>query len=354
MAARGPALQGPDPHEIPQHRVPRPRGLRGAVGGPDVLLDRCEAPHPRAVGSAGRADLGPQPFRSVRAPGERVRPAQRRAPVHARGVDDRAPGLPCRHPRAHRAGTGRGDRPVPVPLLRRLLQAVVPREPGVRRQPAGAVQAPVHRGPSHHDHRRPPAAGAGGVRDAIRARLPRRPRRRDDRHRPAHRVRARDGRRQEPRLLARHRRRAREPRYGQGRPRTPDRLRLQALCPRGSPRERLVALDGVRGSRLDRHPDRGWPHLACHERRGKRVRHDDPAERHGELREHRLRSADRSARCREGRGDGGTDGHAVLPPGQRAPHPAPALPLRGARHERVRTPWRWRAPTAPSPPAAGT
>ena len=86
---------------------------------------------------------------------------------------------------------------------------------------------------------------------------------------------------------------------GQGRPRAPDRLRLQALRPRDRARERHQPFDRVPGPRLDRHPARGWPHLARHERRGQRVRHDEPAERHGELGEHRLRPADRAARCRD-------------------------------------------------------
>ena len=95
-----------------------------------------------------------------------LRPCSSRSMIDARG-------LPRRRPRADRAPTGARRRPLPVPLLRRLLQAVVPREPGVRRQQAGPLQAAVHRRPAHHDHARPPAAGAGGVRGAIRARLSR-------------------------------------------------------------------------------------------------------------------------------------------------------------------------------------
>ena len=176
------------------------------------------------------------------------------------------------------------------------------------------------------------------ARRAIGARLPERPRRRDDRDRSSHRIGASDGGRRRRRLLEERRRRAREPRDRQGRARAPDRLGLQALRARDRAGERHRSLDRVRGAGNDRHPARNRLHVARDERGGQRLRLHDLGERHDQLREHRLRTADPAARSGEGRGDRRAHGHALLPAGERAPGALVALPVRRARHERVQHP----------------
>ena len=87
----------------------------------------------------------------------------------------------------------RADPALPLPLLRRLLQGMVPVQPGVRRDAPGPVQAPVHGRPADHHHARPQAPGLRANGRALGPDLPGRPRRRDDGDRPSHRLRARHG-----------------------------------------------------------------------------------------------------------------------------------------------------------------
>ena len=128
-------LEGRDPHELPQHRVLRRGRLRHRSGGRDLLrqVTRASSRSPESAMLAGLI-TSPEPLRPVRAPELGARAPQRRAADHASDGHDLA---------ATRGGARRRRRldvrrrdvrgPVPLPLLRRLRQAVVPGEPRVRR-----------------------------------------------------------------------------------------------------------------------------------------------------------------------------------------------------------------------------
>ena len=88
LAARGPALEGGDPHPLPEHRVLRTGGLRRAGRRPDVLRRRRPRSHPRAVRAARGSDHQPRALRSVRVPAPGAREAPRGPPPDARVRDD--------------------------------------------------------------------------------------------------------------------------------------------------------------------------------------------------------------------------------------------------------------------------
>ena len=202
----------------------------------------------------------PEPLRPVVQPEAALRPSQRRAPADARAVDDRRATSTARASREPiQLAAPRPDRALPVPLLRGLLQAS-----GSSANPAfGATR----RGP--HTSCCSPAACASPPRStpssssyaqtAVRSVLayPERPRRGDDGHRPAHRLRPRDGGRQGRRLLEGLRRRSREPGDRQGRHAAarPARPSSRSRWWRRS-RTAYSPSHGLRGARHDRHPAR--------------------------------------------------------------------------------------------------
>ena len=88
-----------------------------------------------------------------------LRPTERRPAPDARAGDGGRGRLPAGVARAHRAGSERADPALSLPLLRRLLQGMVPVQPGVRRDAPGPIQAAVHGRPPDHHHARPQAPG---------------------------------------------------------------------------------------------------------------------------------------------------------------------------------------------------
>ena len=66
LAAGGSAVQGRDPHALPEHGLFRQGRLRRAGGRPNVLRRRRGEARSRAVGAARRIDHEPRPLRPVR------------------------------------------------------------------------------------------------------------------------------------------------------------------------------------------------------------------------------------------------------------------------------------------------
>ena len=158
LAARGSAVEGPDPHEVPEHRLPRPRAPTACSRRrrPTSRSTRSDLT-PRAVGAARRADRrAPNHFDPFVHPES----AYGRRNVVLRLMldagDDRAARTTARRS-ASRSCCARGeptDRyrfPYFVDYFKQWFLA----NPAFGPTPAGAVQAPVHRGPAHHDHARP-------------------------------------------------------------------------------------------------------------------------------------------------------------------------------------------------------
>ena len=195
LAARGSPVQGGDPHAVPEHGVLRAGCLRCPGGGPDVLRRRRHRPQPGPLRPARRTDHEPRALRSVRVPEPGERTPTRGAPPDARVRDDHGGATSSRRQGADPSPPGDDLRPLPLPVLHRLPEGVVPDEPRLRRYAGGPVQAPVHRRPPD-----PYDPGAGRpVRRPARGRLGAlvsgRPLRRRDRDGPAQRLRAGDGRR---------------------------------------------------------------------------------------------------------------------------------------------------------------
>ena len=84
VAARRPALQGGDPHPLPEHGVLRTGRLRRAGGRPDVLRRGRPRPHPGPVRPARGSHHQPRALRSVRVPAPSARETPRGPPPDAR------------------------------------------------------------------------------------------------------------------------------------------------------------------------------------------------------------------------------------------------------------------------------
>ena len=76
--ARAAARQGSDPREVPQHRLLRPRRLRGRGGRRDLLRQAREPAHRAGVGVARRRAARARALRSDRSPERQLVPSQLR------------------------------------------------------------------------------------------------------------------------------------------------------------------------------------------------------------------------------------------------------------------------------------
>ena len=93
------ALQGPDPHQLPEHHLLRRRGVRRGEGGPDLLRQAGEQADRARGRDAGRPGAEPDPVRPVQVEAGREGPAGHRAQRHA-------------EPRLHHRQAGRGGQGV--------------------------------------------------------------------------------------------------------------------------------------------------------------------------------------------------------------------------------------------------
>ena len=255
LAVGGSAVEGPDPDEVPEHRLPRRGRLRRPGSRRDLLREEREGSVARGVCDARRTHHLAEPLRSLPEPDLGPRTSQRRAPAHApTGVH--RPRERARRPEPTLGGatSSDGDHPLSRSVLHGLLRALVPRQPGVRANVRRPQAAAVHGWPARADHARSHPATRGGIGGAVRARISGRPRRRDDRDRSHDRLRARDDRRQGCELLVGQGRGPRQPRHGGRRVGPPDGLGLQALRPRHRPRARHLPQHHLPRAGVDRHP----------------------------------------------------------------------------------------------------
>lgn len=92
--ARAHIVQARDPRGVSQHRVLRPRRLRGPGGGSDLLRSRRQGPLRAAVGDTGGSDRGPVGSRPLRVPGGGAPLSELRARSDRGGRLDRRGGSP--------------------------------------------------------------------------------------------------------------------------------------------------------------------------------------------------------------------------------------------------------------------
>ena len=153
LAARGPVVQGPHPHRVPQHRVLRRRRLRRRGGGAHLLPQARLGAQPAGLRAARGAAQVPHRVRADHRPEARQGAAQHRAAAHGRpGLhhpgarrQDRARELGVyKHPPNHEQQPGRLLHRLRHPRAHQALRLA----PGVRGRPQGL-----------HEHRHDVAAG---------------------------------------------------------------------------------------------------------------------------------------------------------------------------------------------------
>ena len=135
------AVEGGDPHPVPEHRLVRQRGRRGRRGRPHVLQHHARQAHGRAGRRARWHGAQHRRHRPGHEAAGRARPAQPRHPADARAADDRRrAGQVCvGEPARHREPPGHAACGVRRCRRRRVLLQVRPELParrGLHHRPA--------------------------------------------------------------------------------------------------------------------------------------------------------------------------------------------------------------------------